>query len=113
VKFFYFSIKASLAETSEYFLNMPVIFGHVIWVDDYIIQMDHNTDIQKVGKEIVYKLLEGYGSIGKTERYYKLLKWSIIYPKAKGSFLFITIGYANQVINITKIYLCIHSSIAR
>jgi len=53
---------------------MLVIFGHVIQVDEYIIQIDHNTDIQKIRENIIYKLLKGYGSIGKTEGYYRPLK---------------------------------------
>ena len=51
-----------------------IIFGHVIWVDEYTIQIDYNINIQKIEKEIVHKLWEDYWSIGKTERYYKLLK---------------------------------------
>ena len=61
-------------EILEYFLNMLVMFGHVIRVDEYIIQIDHNTNIQKVRENIIYELLEGCKSIGKTERHYRLLK---------------------------------------
>ena len=43
--FFYFGIKTNLIEILKYFLNMPVIFGYVIWVDEYIIQIDHNTNV--------------------------------------------------------------------
>ena len=32
-------------ETLEYLFYMLVMFGHVIQVDEYIIQIDHNTDI--------------------------------------------------------------------
>jgi len=46
--FLYFGIKVSFAEILEYFLNMPVMFGHVIQVDEYIIQIDHDTEVQKV-----------------------------------------------------------------
>jgi len=53
---------------------MLVIFGHVIQVDEYIIQIDHNTDIQKVGENIIHELLEGCRSIGKIEGYYRLFK---------------------------------------
>jgi len=35
--FLYFGIKTSLAETLEYFFYMPVMLGHVIRVDEYII----------------------------------------------------------------------------
>jgi len=50
------------------------MFGHVVQVDKYIIQINYNTDIQKIGKKIIYELLEGYRSIGKTKEHYGLLK---------------------------------------
>ena len=49
----------------EYFLNMSVIFRHVIQVDEYIIQIDHNIDIQKIKENVIHKLLKGYGSYHK------------------------------------------------
>ena len=72
--FLFFGIKTSLAEILEYFFYMPVMFRHVIRVDKYIIQIDYDTDIQKVRENIVHELLEGHGSIGKTERYYRPFK---------------------------------------
>ena len=58
----------------EYFLNMLVMFGHVIQVDEYIIKIDHNTNIQEIRENIVYKLLKDGKSIGKTKRHYKPFK---------------------------------------
>ena len=58
----------------EYFFNMLAMFGHVIRVDEYIIQIDHDTDIQKIGEEVIHKLLKGYRSIGKIEKYYRLFE---------------------------------------
>ena len=72
--FLYFSIKTSLVEMLEYFFYMPVMLGHVIQVDEYIIQIDHNTDIQKVGENVVYELLEGHRNIGKTGGHYRPFK---------------------------------------
>jgi len=72
--FLCFSIKTSLVEVVEYFLYMPTMFRHVIQVNEYIIQIDHDTDIQKVREKGIYKLLEGHRSIGKTKEYYRLLK---------------------------------------
>ena len=51
----------------EHFLNTPVMFRHVIWVDKYIIQIDHDINIQKIGEEVIYKSLEDYGNISKTK----------------------------------------------
>ena len=72
--FLCFGIKASLVETLEYFFYMPVMLGHVIRVDEYIIQIDHDTDIQKVRENVIHESLESRGSIGKTEGYYRLFK---------------------------------------
>jgi len=72
--FLCFGIKTSLVETLEYFFYMLVMLGHVIQVDEYIIQIDHDTDIQKVGENVVHELLEGRGSIGKTEGHYRPFK---------------------------------------
>ena len=58
----------------EYFIYMPVMFRHVIRVDEYIIQIDYNTNIQKVRENVVYELLKGHESIGKTERHYRPFK---------------------------------------
>ena len=69
------------------------MFGHVIQVDEYIIKIDHNTNIQEIRENIVYKLLKDGKSIGKTKRHYKPFKWSVIYPKS--SLPFITISNAN------------------
>jgi len=72
--FLCFSIKTSLAEILEYFFYIPVMLGHVTRVDKYIIQIDHDTDIQKVRENIVHELLEGHESIGKTKGYYRPFK---------------------------------------
>ena len=72
--FLCFGIKTSLAEMLEYFFHISVLFGHVIRVDEYIIQIDHNTDIQKFRENVVHELLEGCRSISKTKGYYKPFK---------------------------------------
>jgi len=72
--FLCFSIKTSLAETLEYFFYMSVMLRHVIRVDEYIIQIDHDIDIQEIRENVVHELLEGHGSIGKTERHYRPFK---------------------------------------
>jgi len=53
---------------------MPLMFGYVIGVDKYIIQIDHNTNIQEIGKKIIYKSLESCGSVGKTKGHYRPLE---------------------------------------
>ena len=109
--FLYFGIKTSLAEILEYFFYMPVMLGHIIQVDEYIIQIDHDTDIQKVRENVIHELLEDHGSISKTEGHYRLFKWSITCPKS--SLPFITISDANQMVSMAKIYLWVDPSFVR
>jgi len=47
----------------EYFFNILVMFGHVVWVDEYVIQIDYNTNVQKVGENVIYKLLKAMGAL--------------------------------------------------
>jgi len=72
--FLCFGIKTSLVEMLEHFFYMLVIFRHVIQVDEYIIQIDHDTNIQKVRENVIYESLEGHRSIGKTKRHYRPFK---------------------------------------
>jgi len=53
---------------------MLVMFGHVIRVDEYIIQINHDTDIQKVRENVIHELLEDRGSIGKAKGHYRPFK---------------------------------------
>jgi len=72
--FLCFGIKTSLAETLEYFFYMPMMLGHVIQVDEYIIQIYYDTDIQNIRENVIHESLEGCGSVGKTKRHYRPFK---------------------------------------
>ena len=72
--FLCFGIKTNLVEILEYFFHMSVMFRHVIQVDEYIIQIDNDTDIQKIRENIVHEFSEGRESIGKTKEYYRPFK---------------------------------------
>jgi len=72
--FLCFGIKTNLAETLEHFFYILVMFKHVIRVDEYVIQIDHNTDIQEIGENVIHKSLKGRGSIGETEGHYRPFK---------------------------------------
>ena len=61
--FLYFGIKISLVEILKYFFNILVVFRHVIRVDEYIIQIDHNIDVQNVRENVIYKSLKGLGAL--------------------------------------------------
>ena len=53
---------------------MPVMFVHIIQVDEYIIQIYHNTNIQNIRKNVIYESLKSYKSISKTKGYYRPFK---------------------------------------
>jgi len=72
--FLYFGIKTSLVKMLEYFFYMLVMFGHIIRVNEYIIQIYHDTDIQEIGENVVHESLEGHRSISKTKGHYRLFK---------------------------------------
>jgi len=67
VYFFYFGIEISFVELFEHFLNILVVYRHIIRVDKYIIKVDHDTDISKIKEYIVYESLEGCRSICKAK----------------------------------------------
>jgi len=46
---------------------MPEIYRHIVGVDEYIVQIDYNTNIQKIGKQVIHELLEDYKSVSKTK----------------------------------------------
>jgi len=85
---------------------MPVVYGHVIRVDEYIIKINYNTNIQKIRENIVYESLKGYRNISKTKWYYRLFKRFITISES--SLSFVLIKYANQIVCMEKIYLGIY-----
>jgi len=109
--FLCFGIKTSLVETFKYFFNMLVMFRHVVQVGEYIIQIYYDTNIQKIRNKVIYELLKGYRNISKTKGHYRLLKWFII--SSESSLLFITIGNANQMVSMAKIYLSMYLGFVR
>ena len=88
-----------------------MVFGHIVWVDKYIIQIDYDTDIQKIREDVIYESLKSYRSIGKIKEHYRPLKLSIMCSKS--SLPFITVSNVNQVVNMAKIYLWINLSFVR
>jgi len=58
------------SESSEYLLNMGLVLGHIVRVDENVIQVDDDCDIDHIRKNIVHKSLKGCGCIGKPFRHY-------------------------------------------
>ena len=42
---FNFGIKAGFVELFEYLFDIPVVYRHIIQVDEYIIKIDYNINI--------------------------------------------------------------------
>jgi len=62
--------KSISLESSEYFLNMGLVLGYIVRVDEDVIQIDDDCDINHVSEDVVHKLLKGCGCIGKPFRHY-------------------------------------------
>ena len=56
--FLYFGIEASLTKTFKYFFDMPVMFRHVVEVNEYVIQIDYDINIQNIGKKVILELIK-------------------------------------------------------
>ena len=53
----------------QYFLDVILIFGHVIQVNENVVIIKYYIDVWKIEEDIVYELLEGYRSISEAKRY--------------------------------------------
>ena len=71
-----FGIKASFMEVFEYLFHILAVCRHIIWVDKYIVQIDYNTDIQKIRENFILS--------------------------SKSSLLFVPIGNMDQMVYIAK-----------
>ena len=69
----------------QHFLDMILMFGHVIQVNKNVVKVNYYTDVRKIGEDIVYELLKGYRSISEAKRHYYQFKESI--ASIEGSFL--------------------------
>jgi len=58
------------SESSEYLLNMGLVFGHIARVDENVIQVDDDCYIDHICENVVHKLLKGCGCIGKPFRHH-------------------------------------------
>ena len=88
------SIKSISLESPKDFLDLNLVLGHVIRVDEDVIKIYNYTNIQHVTEDVIHKVLKGGGSIGKSE-------WNNQpFKGAKGGFPFITISYVNQMVGM-------------
>ena len=52
------SVKAILAESPKYFLDVSFVLRHIVGVDEDIIEVNNNTDIEHICEDFVHVTLE-------------------------------------------------------
>ena len=97
------SVKSMLSESSEYLADMLSVFGDVVGVDQYVVQVNHYRDVEHVGENVVHEMLEGGRRIRKSERHNVPFEGAV--AGAERCFPFIAIGDADQVICMSEINL--------
>ena len=95
--------KSVSSESSEYLLNMGLVFGHIARVDKNVVQVDDDCDINHICKSIIHKSLKGCGCIGKPFRHYRPLKRAV--SSSECSFPFVSGCNLDQVVCMSEIDL--------
>ena len=86
-------VETMLSESPEYFTDMFSVKLNVVGVDEDVVEIDNNTNIEHVSKDVVYKSLEHCWGVGKSERHDLPFKQSI--ASSECSFPLITFSYAD------------------
>ena len=94
-------VKAMFPELVEDFFDVLFVLGHVVRVDEDVIEVDNDTDIEKVAEDVVHETLEGCGGIGKSEGHHQPFKQAI--ANVEGSLPFFTFCDANKVVSVMKV----------
>jgi hypothetical protein len=81
-------IQAMLPESAEDFFDMLFVLGHIVRVDQDVIEVDNDTDVEEVAKDVIHELLKGRRGIGKSKGHYQPFKRAI--ASAEGSLPFFT-----------------------
>ena len=92
------SIESISSESPKDFLDVNLVLGHVVRIYEYIIEVYYYTNIQHVTEDVIHKSLKSGGSVGKSEWNYWPFKGAI--ASVEGSFPFVTICYANQMVGM-------------
>jgi hypothetical protein len=65
--FLYSGIQVVFSESLKDFSDMFSVFGWRIRIDQNVVNIDKNTDVKEIRKDIIYKSLKRGGSVGKTK----------------------------------------------
>src|SRR5882724_6555283 len=62
--------KSVSAESAKYFSDMSLVFGNIVRVDEYVIQIDDDNDVNHVRENVIHQPLESCRGISKPFRHY-------------------------------------------
>jgi len=79
------------------------VFGDVVRVDEYVIQINNDNDIDHVHEDIIHKSLKHCWCISKPFRHYQPLEGTI--TGLECSFPFVSIDYLDKMICMPEIDL--------
>ena len=83
------------------------MLGHVIGVDEDVVEVYYDINIQHVAEDVIHEALKGCGSIGKSEWDDQPLKGAI--ASAESGFPFFAFCYADQVVGMAEVNFCENS----
>ncbi|KIK81461.1 hypothetical protein PAXRUDRAFT_156072, partial [Paxillus rubicundulus Ve08.2h10] len=55
---------------TEYLVDVLLVRGHVLGIDEDVVQIDYDADIKHISKDCIDETLESRRSIGQTEQHY-------------------------------------------
>jgi hypothetical protein len=67
-------IQAMLPESVEDFFDVLFVLGHIVRVDQDVIEVDNDTDIEEVAEDVIHEALKGHRDVGKSEWHYQPFK---------------------------------------
>jgi hypothetical protein len=94
-------VKSILVQSTENFLDVSLVLGHIFGIDEYIIKIDNNTNIKEITENIIHKMLKSCGSIGKSKWHDKPLKWAIV--SMESGLPFFTVSDPNKMISVVEV----------
>jgi hypothetical protein len=56
-------------KTLQYFMDVFPMFGWIVGVDEYIVEVYDNAYIKHTSEDVIHKTLKDHGTIGQAERH--------------------------------------------
>jgi len=97
-------------ESLKYFLDMGLVLGDIVGVDENVIQMDDDFDIDYICEDVVHKMLKSHWCINKPFGHYHPLKRTIL--GLKHSLAFVSSSNSNKVAHVLEVDFGIDSCLS-